>query len=232
MNGNTTIRTPEDQALFDLANANVYHESPDRLEGHAEVKGYDFNNGLDYEKVFKSYLHTGFQASYLGESIEIVNKMIKWRLSDEPVKDGEDEDLLTKEARDKVRCTIFLGYTSNMVSCGMREYIKYLCQHKMIDCIVTTTGGIEEDFMKCLAPHYMGDFYLKGKDLRLQGVNRTGNLLVPNSNYVKFEAFLGPIVEELHKEQKETGEIFTPSKIIRRMGQKINNPDSIYYWCA
>jgi deoxyhypusine synthase len=43
----------------------------------------------------------------------------------------------------------------------------------MIDCIVTTTGGIEEDFMKCLAPHYMGDFYLKGKELRLQGVNRT-----------------------------------------------------------
>ena len=31
-----------------------------------------------------------------------------------------------------------------MASCGMREYIRYLCQHKMIDCIVTTTGGIEE----------------------------------------------------------------------------------------
>jgi deoxyhypusine synthase len=53
--------------------------------------------------------------------------MIKWRLSDEPVKEDEDEDLKIKENRDKVRCTIFLGYTSNMVSCGMREYIKYLC---------------------------------------------------------------------------------------------------------
>ena len=36
----------------------------------------------------------------------------------------------------------------------------------MIDCIVTTTGGIEEDFIKCMAPTYLGDFYLKGKDLR------------------------------------------------------------------
>jgi len=84
--------------------------------------------------------------------------MISWRLSDEPVEDEEDEDLKKPEDRQKVRCTIFLGYTSNMISCGMREYIKYLCQHKMIDCIVTTTGGIEEDIMKCLAPHYMGDF--------------------------------------------------------------------------
>jgi deoxyhypusine synthase len=29
-----------------------------------------------------------------------------------------------------------------MASCGMRDIIKYLTQHKMIDCIVTTTGGI------------------------------------------------------------------------------------------
>lgn len=75
--------------------------------------------------------------------------MINWRLSDEPIKEDEDDDLKIMENREKVRCTIFLGYTSNMASCGMREYIRYLCQHKMIDCIVTTTGGIEEDIMKC-----------------------------------------------------------------------------------
>ena len=62
-----------------------------------------------------------------------------------------------------------------MVSCGMREIIRYLCQHKMIDCIVTTTGGIEEDFMKCFSEFYLGDFALKGEVLRKQGLNRTGN---------------------------------------------------------
>jgi deoxyhypusine synthase len=36
----------------------------------------------------------------------------------------------------------------------------------------------------------------------------------------------------MHKEQKEKGTIFSPSKIIRRIGQKINNKESIYYWCA
>jgi len=35
----------------------------------------------------------------------------------------------------------------------------------------------------------------------------------------------------MHKEQRENGEIFSPSKIIDRMGQEIDNPDSVYYWC-
>jgi hypothetical protein len=132
---------------------------------------------------------------------------IKWRLSDEPVKDDDDDDLRTPEARSRVKCTIFLGYTSNMISCGVREIIRFLAQHRMVawharavccvlctaqppvtllsssppavrvahrdavrdeqvDAIVTTAGGIEEDFLKCLAPHYMGDFSLSGVELR------------------------------------------------------------------
>ena len=35
----------------------------------------------------------------------------------------------------------------------------------------------------------------------------------------------------MFKEQKEQGTIFSPSKIIARIGEKINNEDSIYYWC-
>ncbi len=38
--------------------------------------------------------------------------------------------------------------------------------------IVSTAGGIEEDFIKCLAPTYLGEFSLKGKELRQQGINR------------------------------------------------------------
>lgn len=44
-----------------------------------------------------------------------------------------------------------------------------LCQ---VDVIVTTAGGIEEDFIKCLAHTYLGDFNLPGKELRLKGINR------------------------------------------------------------
>lgn len=212
---------------------NVYVKSTIKVSGEdrEEVQGYDFNKGIDYEQIFKSYRHTGFQATSLGLAIEEINKMIKWRLSDDEVEEDETEQYLDPEVRKDTRCTIYLGFTSNAASCGMREYIKYLCQHKMVSAIVTTTGGIEEDIMKTMAPHYMGEFGLKGRDLREQGVNRIGNLIVPNDNYAKLEAWFLPLIKEMHKEQKETGVIFSPSKIIRRIGERIDNKDSIYYWC-
>ena len=68
--------------------------------------------------------------------------MIDWRLSDEPLTQQDDEQTKDPTYRSKTRTRIFLGYTSNMVSSGMREIIKYLVQHKMVDCIVTSGGGI------------------------------------------------------------------------------------------
>ena len=69
--------------------------------------------------------------------------------------------------------------------------------------IVSTAGGIEEDFIKCMAPTYLGDFHLKGKDLRERGINRIGNLLVPNDNYCRFEDWIMPILDQMLLEQKE-----------------------------
>lgn len=101
-----------------------------------------------------------------------------------------------------------------------------------IDCIVTTAGGIEEDFIKCLAPTYLGDFNLDGRMLRDSGINRIGNLLVPNDNYCKFEDWVMPLLDEMLDEQRTKQIIWTPSKVITRLGERINNEDSIYYWAA
>lgn len=68
--------------------------------------------------------------------------MRKWRLSDRPVKPDEDDDLRDPAVRAEVKATIFFSYTSNMVSCGVRETIRFLAQHKMVDAIVTSAGGI------------------------------------------------------------------------------------------
>lgn len=75
--------------------------------------------------------------------------------------------------------------------------------HIQVDVLVTTAGGIEEDLIKCLAPTYMGDFSLPGKQLRSKGLNRIGNLLVPNNNYCMFEDWIIPILDQLLNEQKE-----------------------------
>ena len=103
--------------------------------------------------------------------------------------------------------------------------------YDQIDCIVTSAGGVEEDFMKCFAPHYMGEFDLSGKELRLRGLNRIGNLIVPNVNYVSFEEFMNPILDCMLDEQINNNVIWSPSTMIHRLGREINNENSIYYWC-
>jgi deoxyhypusine synthase len=153
-----------------------------------------------------------------------------WRLSDEPVKEDEDEDHVSPDVRSQVRCNVFLGYTSNLISSGLRETIKYLVKHKHVAALVTTAGGIEEDFIKCLGKTYLAEFNLDGADLRRRGMNRIGNLIVPNDNYCKFEDWLLPILDTMLAEQKSQGTIWTPSSIIHRLGKEINNEESVYYW--
>lgn len=119
-----------------------------------------------------------------------------------------------------------------MVSSGVRDVIKFLVQHSLVDCIVTTAGGVEEDLIKCLAPTFLGSFDLAGKTLREQGLNRIGNLLVPNDNYCKFENWVIPLLDEMLEEQKSNGKLWSPSKMIERLGQRINDENSICYWAA
>ncbi|OHT04498.1 hypothetical protein TRFO_28008 [Tritrichomonas foetus] len=62
--------------------------------------------------------------------------------------------------------------------------------------------------------------------------DRIGNLIVPNSNYCKFENWIMPILDKMVEEQKTQRAHWTPSQVIKRLGQEINNEDSVWYWCA
>ncbi|KAG5832590.1 hypothetical protein ANANG_G00292730 [Anguilla anguilla] len=213
---------------MDVAREAVLKESCTLPEDMPKIKGYDFDQGVDLKALLQSYATTGFQASSFAQAVQEINKMIEKRLEtvEEEEGGGEAPDL----QRPRLGCTIFLGYTSNLISSGVRESIRFLVQHKMVDVIVTTAGGIEEDIIKCLAPTFLGEFSLQGKELRESGINRIGNLLVPNDNYCKFEDWLMPILDQMVLEQKTEGTLWTPSKMIHRLGKEINNPESVYYW--
>lgn len=144
--------------------------------------------------------------------------------------EDESDEYIPIEIRSKTRCNIFLGYTSNLISSGLREVILHLVKHNHVAALVTTAGGIEEDFIKCLGKTYLADFNLDGATLRKRGMNRIGNLIVPNDNYCKFEDWLTPILDSMLAEQKESGNVWTPSSFIRRLGKEINNEESVYYW--
>ena len=172
------------------------------------VRGHDFNLGSEYVKIVESFETMGFQATNLSKAIEITNKMI------------------SSEA------FLFLGYTSNMVSSGLRDIISFLVQNKKVNVLVTTCGGIEEDIIKCLGSFKIGSFELDGATLREKGINRIGNILVPNSRYVKFEKFVQPILEELYQLALKRGKSVTGNELIWKLGEKIKDENSIYYWAC
>lgn len=233
----------------------VLGESASLPDSTPVCRGVDFEAAADasiIDHIMNSFKTTGFQATNLALAVEQVEEMRRWRLSDEKWKEGDDPALKPLEVRKRLRARIFLSYTSNQISSGQREVLRFLIKNKMVDCIVTTAGGIEEDIMKCFQPTYMGDFKLNGRELRKKGINRIGNLLVPNKNYCLFEDWLTPLIETMHEEQDSqwtewaqkmstrTADddsiperfMWTPSKIIRRLGLEINNEDSVLYWAA
>ena len=177
-------------------------EEPDGLK----IEGYDFNSGVDYEAIIKSFASTGFQATQLSRAISITRKMT------------DDKSF------------IFLGYTSNMVSSGLRDVISFLVENKKVNVLVTTCGGIEEDIIKCLGSFKIGSFDSDGAKLREKGINRIGNIFVPNSRYVAFEKFVQPILEELYQMALKRGKPITGNELIWKLGEKIKDENSIYYW--
>ncbi|PPQ94951.1 hypothetical protein CVT25_003923 [Psilocybe cyanescens] len=208
------------------------HPVPD---DSVSVQGPDFDKPQSLDSFLQSYERIGFQANSLGKAIKIVNEMAcpllrKWRLSNDPITADEAEQYLDPEVRANTRCNVFLGYTSNLISSGLREVILHLVKHRHVSVLVTTAGGIEEDFIKCLGKTYLADFNLDGAELRKKGMNRIGNLIVPNDNYCKFEDWLTPILDTMLAEQKATGQVWTPSRFIHRLGKEINNEESVYYW--
>jgi hypothetical protein len=58
---------------------------------------------------------------------------LDWRLSHEKPSEDCDEAELEPKYRASVKCKIFLGFTSNLVSSGIRDIIRFLAQHHMVN---------------------------------------------------------------------------------------------------
>ncbi len=178
------------------------------LEGHPKIEGYDFEKEFNLQNFLQAYGSTGFQATHLAQGIEIVKAM------------------------QREKTTIFLAYTSNQVSSGNREIIKYLVKNRKVHVLVTSAGGIEEDIIKALKPFVIGQFDVPGKMMFEHGINRTGNIFVPNDRFAYFDIFMQKFLDRIYKIQKETGKIFCPKDLIRELGLEINDKSSILYWAA
>jgi len=180
------------------------------LKDWPEVIGTNFNEKLSLGDFLKSFYGIGFQATHLYKAIKIFQNMRK------------------------DNATIFLGYTSNMATSGIRDIIAYLTKEKILDVLVTTAGGVEEDIIKTHKPFVLGSYDSDGSLLRDQGINRSGNIFVPNDRYIFLEGFMNKVYNKMYEEQKTNGKIFNSCDLMNFIGEILEDYDgketSICYW--
>lgn len=68
--------------------------------------------------------------------------------------------------------------------------------------------------MKTFGTFHVGDYAMDDKENRLSGHCRIGNILVPNENYIKLEAFLLPLFKKMFEEQEKDKVHWTPRRMI------------------
>jgi deoxyhypusine synthase len=187
------------------------------LDKFPVIQGYNFGKPFNSQKFFQQYLHMGLQGSHLGIGIKILQEM-----------------LLLKQRGKKMK--IFLACTGNMISSGNRELITYLVKEKLVDCIVTTAAGIEEDLIKCIKPFHLGNFDVKGSFLQDESIGRIGNIFVPYDRYLYFERVLNGFFSLVEKEKT----LLSTEQFCSRLGNylaadeytKTHGETSFLYWAS
>jgi len=171
----------------------------------AYVKDFKWIKGTTVKDLVNSYQQIGFQSIELKKAADVIVKMKK----------------------DSAK--IFLTFTSNMVTSGLRGFFAQLIELKVPSVIVTTVGGIEEDIMKATGEQFkIGNFDSDDVQLHEQGVNRIGNIHIDNESYQKFEDRILPILDQLYKKQKH----WSVSELLREIGLILEDKNSILYQAA
>lgn len=172
------------------------------------VKDYEFPEDLTVnELVAQMEKAWGFTAGKLAMGVDILKRM-------------------TEEKN----CVKFLSFTGNLVATGTRGVFRELVKRKMVDIIITTCGTLDHDVARCWKSYYRGSFVMNDSKLHDKGVNRLGNVLVPNDSYgVIIEQKIQKLLEDLYKEGNHE---ITGSQFTREIGLRCCNESSILYWAA
>jgi len=164
------------------------------------VEDFRWKKGISASELLDNAGSVGYQASELKKAGDIILKM------------------------KKNKAKIFLSFTSNMASSGLRGLIAQTIERGFADVVVTTVGSIEEDFIKAhKGKFFVGSFSEDDKKLSDENVNRIGNILVPTKSYETFDRTLKPILKKIIK----PGSAITPSELLRELGKYCEDENSI-----
>ena len=159
------------------------------------------------ELVNQMYESGGFSAKKIGIGVKILKEMFEDR-----------------------NCIKFLSFPACIIATGTRGIIKELIKQKLVDVVITTCGTLDHDLARVWENYYHGTFYADDKDLHKKEINRLGNIFIPNESYgIILEKKMKEILDDLW----ESGiKEFSTREIIWEFGKRINDENSIIYWCA
>lgn len=139
----------------------------------------------------------------------------------------EATKILLKMKREN--CKIFLTFTSNMVTSGLRGLFSQLCSLKIPNILVTTSGSIEEDIMKSLGASFeISSFNADDTALHESGQNRIGNLVIKTEAYMKFEDKISEYLEQVYQKKKR----ISSSELLHEIGLLIKDENSLLHQAA
>ncbi len=125
--------------------------------------------------------------------------------------------------------TTFLSFPADIISTGTRGIINELVKRKLVDVIVTTNGTLDHDIARTYSDYYAGSFDFDDRALRDIGINRLGNVLVPDESYGEIiENKVSPVLEDLYSKKKEWG----GAELVKEFGLRMNDDNSILYNAA
>ncbi len=171
----------------------------------AKVKDFQWKKGTKVSDLVMDLGSSGFQGIELKKATDCFVKMKK---------EG---------------AKIYLTFTSNMVTSGLRGFFAQIVKLGMADIVITTVGSIEEDIMKTIGEDfYIGKYSSDDVALHERGTNRVGNILIKNESYEKFESWANGFLKKLY-EKKERWPV---AEMLKEMGLLLNDENSILYQCA
>jgi deoxyhypusine synthase len=169
------------------------------------VKDFIWHDGMRAEELVDSFSSLGYQATELSEAVKVILKM------------------------KRTGAKIFLTFTSNMVTSGLRGFFAQLCKLKIPNILVTTSGAIEEDIMKSFGENFeIVNFNADDTAMHERGENRVGNLLIHTSGYMKFEDKMIEFLTKIYEKKKR----ISTSELIYELGKMIDDENSILFQAA
>jgi deoxyhypusine synthase len=139
---------------------------------------------------------------------------------------GIGTDILERMLKEK-NCLKFLSFPACITATGTRGIIKDMVKKKLFDVLISTCGTLDHDLARIWKDYYHGSFLMDDKYLHKKGVNRLGNVLVPNECYgLIIEEKLKKILEDIYSQKKE----LSTHELVWEIGKRIDDKDSILYW--